>query len=72
MRTLILLLITIIMFASAAVAQSKKDKIEIGVQTTSLTVFHPDAPFRDSLAEILGGGLIIKQSTCCVGRGSGM
>jgi hypothetical protein len=27
-----------------AVAQSKKDKIEIGVQSTSLTLFHPDFP----------------------------
>jgi hypothetical protein len=42
MRTLITLLITVISFASVAVGQSKKDKVEIGVQSTSLTVFPPD------------------------------
>lgn len=54
MRILITLLITVLTFASAAVAQSKKDKVEIGVQTTSLTVFHPDTPFDDTKGGIGG------------------
>lgn len=52
MRTLIPLLLTVITFASVAVAQSTKDKIEIGVQTTSLTFVHPDGPFDDTQAGI--------------------
>jgi hypothetical protein len=48
MRTLIPLLLTIITFASVAVGQSQKDKIEIGVQSTSLSLFHPDLPFDDT------------------------
>ena len=48
MRNLIPLLLTIVTFASVAVAQSKKDKIEIGVQSTSLSLFHPDFPFDDT------------------------
>ena len=44
MRLLFTLLLTLITFASVVVAQSKKDKLEIGVQSTSLTVFHPDIP----------------------------
>jgi len=47
MRNLLALLLTVLTFASVAIAQSKKDKIEIGVQTTSLTLFHPDVPFDD-------------------------
>jgi hypothetical protein len=35
-------------------AQSKKDKIEIGVQTTSLTLFHPDFPFDETQTGIGG------------------
>lgn len=54
MRTLIPLLLTVITFASVAVAQSKKDKIEIGVQSTSLTLVHPDFPFDDTQAGIGG------------------
>lgn len=54
MRILIILLITVITFASVAVAQSKKDKIEIGVQSTSLTVFHPDTPFDETKGGIGG------------------
>lgn len=54
MRTLITLLITIITFASVGVAQSKKDKIEIGVQTTSLTVFPPDLSFDETKGGIGG------------------
>ena len=54
MRTLITLLITVITFASVAVAQSKKDKIEIGVQSTSLTVFFPDSPFDETKGGIGG------------------
>ena len=53
MRTLILLL-TLSTLASVAVAQNKKDKIEIGVQTTSLTLFHPDFPFDDTQGGIGG------------------
>ena len=44
MKTSIYYLLIIIIFAPAAVAQSKKDKIEIGVQSTSLTLFGPDFP----------------------------
>jgi hypothetical protein len=54
MRTLIFLLLTVITFGPVAVAQSKKDKIEIGVQSTSLTLFHPDFPFDDTQAGIGG------------------
>jgi hypothetical protein len=54
MRTLITLLITVITLASVAVAQSKKDKIEIGVQTTSLTVFSPDFAFDETKGGIGG------------------
>ena len=53
MKTLILLL-TVVTLASVAVAQSKKDKIEIGVQSTSLTLFHPDFPFDDTQGGIGG------------------
>jgi hypothetical protein len=52
MKTFILLLLTVITFASVAVAQDKKDKIEIGVQTTSLTLFHPDFAFDSTQAGI--------------------
>ena len=48
MRTLILLLLTVLALASTAVAQSKKDKIEIGVQTTSLTLFHQEFAFDET------------------------
>jgi hypothetical protein len=54
MRTLITLLITVFTFASVAVAQSKKDKIEIGVQSTSLTVFSPDQPFDETKGGVGG------------------
>ncbi len=53
MRTLILLL-TVITLASVNVAQSKKDKLEIGVQTTSLSIFHPDFAFDDTQGGIGG------------------
>lgn len=54
MRTLTILLVTIISFASVAVAQSKKDKLEIGGQTTSLTFFSPDFQFDDTKAGVGG------------------
>ena len=54
MKTCISLFLTIIAFVSVAVAQDKKAKIEIGVQTTSLTLFHPDVPFDDTQAGIGG------------------
>jgi hypothetical protein len=54
MKNLTILLLTIITFASVAVAQSKKDKIEVGVQTTSLSLFHPDFPFDDTQAGVGG------------------
>ena len=54
MRTSIALLLTVITFASLAVAQNKKDKIEIGVQSTSLTLVHPDFPFDDTQLGIGG------------------
>jgi len=53
-RTLFTLLLTLITFASIAVAQSKKDKIEIGVQSTSLTLVHPDFSFDDTQGGIGG------------------
>lgn len=54
MRKLIILLLTIIAFASVAVAQSKKDKIEVGVQTTSLSLFHPDFAFDETQTGVGG------------------
>jgi len=54
MRNLIALLLTVITFASVAVAQSTKDKIEIGVQSTSLTLFHPDFSFNDTQTGVGG------------------
>ncbi len=44
MKTSICLFLAVIIFASVAVAQSTKDKIEIGVQSTSLTLFDADFP----------------------------
>lgn len=54
MKTLILLFLTVCTFVSVAVAQNKKEKIEIGVQSTSLSLFHPDFPFDDTQAGIGG------------------
>jgi hypothetical protein len=54
MRFCIPLLLTLTTFASVAVAQSTKDKIEIGVQTTSLTLVHPDFGFDETEAGIGG------------------
>ena len=54
MKTLILLFLTVCTFVSVAVAQNKKEKIEIGVQSTSLSLFHPDSPFDDTQAGIGG------------------
>ena len=55
MKPCIGLLLTVIAFASVAVAQSTKDKIEIGVQTTSLTLVQPDFnPFDDTQLGIGG------------------
>ena len=45
MRTSVCLFLAVITFASASIAQSKKDKVEIGVQSTSLTLFDPDFDF---------------------------
>ena len=44
MKTSIYLLLTVITFASVTVAQDKKDRVEIGVQSSSLTLFSPDFP----------------------------
>ena len=44
MKTAIYFLLILHIFASAAVAQSKKDKVEVGVQSTSLSIFSPDFP----------------------------
>ena len=55
MKTCIPLLLTLVTFASVTVAQSTKDKIEIGVQTTSLTIFRPDPPFFDFTQAGVGG-----------------
>jgi hypothetical protein len=42
MKLPIYLLLVVVTFASVAVGQSHKDKLEIGVHSTSLTVFDPD------------------------------
>jgi hypothetical protein len=76
-ETLIILLITLITFASVDVAQSKKDKIEIGVQSTSLTIVpldvFVDEPKGESLAELreLDSGVKIGkhfEKSGCLGR----
>jgi len=54
MKLCIALLLTVVTFASVAVAQSTKDKIEIGVQTTSLTLVHPDFSFDETEAGVGG------------------
>jgi Outer membrane protein beta-barrel domain len=54
MKTSICLFLAVITFTSAAVAQSTKDKIEISVQSTSLTLFEPDFP-GDRTQPGLGG-----------------
>ena len=54
MKNCILLCLTVIAFVSVAPAQNKKDKIEIGVQSTTLSLFHPDFPFDDTQAGIGG------------------
>jgi hypothetical protein len=55
MKPCIVLLLTIVACASVAIAQSTKDKIEIGVQTTSLTLVHPDFPEFDDTQPGIGG-----------------
>jgi hypothetical protein len=45
MKTSIYLLLTIVTFASVVVAQNTKERVEVGVQSTSLTLFAPDFPF---------------------------
>ena len=42
MKTSIYLLLTLITFTSVAVAQSHTDKLEVGVHSTSLSLFSPD------------------------------
>lgn len=42
MKTSIYLLLAVLTFASVAAGQSHKDKLEVGVHSTSLTVFDPD------------------------------
>ncbi|HSD46341.1 MAG TPA: hypothetical protein VLB87_06940 [Pyrinomonadaceae bacterium] len=44
MKTSIYLLLALVTFASVAVGQSHKDRLEVGVHSTSLTVFDPDFP----------------------------
>ncbi|HSE18720.1 MAG TPA: outer membrane beta-barrel protein [Pyrinomonadaceae bacterium] len=46
MKTSIYLLLTFVTFAAVVVAQDKKDRVEIGVQSTSLTFFEPESPFN--------------------------
>ncbi len=48
MKISIYLFLIIVILGSVAVAQDKKDKIEIGVQSTSLTLFNPDFPFDET------------------------
>jgi hypothetical protein len=55
MKPCIVLLLTIATFASVAVGQSTKDKIEIGVQTTSLTLTNPDFTTADQTEAGIGG-----------------
>ena len=55
MKLCIALLLTVAAFASVAVAQSTKDKIEIGVQTTSLTLTNPDFTTFDQTEAGIGG-----------------
>ena len=50
MKTSILLFLALIAFASVAVGQDHKDKIEIGVHSTSLSLFHPDFPGDETYA----------------------
>lgn len=50
MKLPLCILLTVVICVPAAVAQSKKDKIEIGVQSTSLTLFHPDFPGDETQA----------------------
>lgn len=54
MKTIIYHLLTLVAFASVVVGQSTKDKIEVGVQSTSLTLFHPDF-FGDQSQQGIGG-----------------
>ncbi|HET6975967.1 MAG TPA: outer membrane beta-barrel protein [Pyrinomonadaceae bacterium] len=55
MKHSIFLLLSIFLVTSVAVAQSKKEKIEIGVQTTSLTLFEPEFSSFDSTQAGVGG-----------------
>jgi len=54
MRTFAPILLILLTFASVVDGQNKKAKIEIGVQSTSLTLFHPDFPF-DGTQTGIGG-----------------
>ena len=47
MKVFTSLLLTLIAFAAMAVGQTK-ERIEVGVQSTSLTLFHPDFPGDDT------------------------
>jgi hypothetical protein len=54
MKTSMYVLLAVLTFAPVAVAQSKKDRVEIGVQATSLTLFAPDF-FGDETQQGIGG-----------------
>jgi len=54
MKTFTSLLLTLLVSTSAALAQTTKEKLEIGVQSTSLTIVHPDIAFDDTQAGIGG------------------
>jgi outer membrane protein with beta-barrel domain len=54
MRIFISIVLTLLTVASAAVAQSKKERVEIAIQSTSLTFFHPDFPGDDTQTGIGG------------------
>lgn len=54
MKTTIYLLLIIVTFASVVAAQDKKDRLEIGVQSTSLTLFAPDFQFDVTNAGVGG------------------
>lgn len=54
MKTSIYLLLAVVTFASVAVAQDKKDRVEVGVQSTSLTLFSPDFSFDVTNAGVGG------------------
>lgn len=52
MKLLSCLLLMLSAFATLVTGQIRKERLEIGIQSTSLTLFHPDFPFDDTQAGI--------------------